>query len=323
MKYSKFAWRLRGRIGLLQPSIGPCEFAVCAAFAVLLAPQKAFCDEPAPAIPVPSTAAAPIVPVTTPAPVPIAPQPAPTVVVQEKPITNKALPVSEATATPTDHELVVGAIGLGYIGSYRVPLPMAIPVGRGDQAGMSPNDSMNIRQLLVPALGVRKWFSKRRGFEAGLGLSLSAGGTSAKFGSTTATVDKESIFAMSVHAGVPIMVLDTRHMAFLLVPEATLSFATSNISAEYTENAPPDAKMRGGAIDAGVRAGAEVHFGFMGLPRLTLQAGVALYVTAQWASATVSNQSLTDTSVSIGFGSVGNPWDIFTGVANLSARYYF
>jgi len=188
---------------------------------------------------------------------------------------------------------------------------------------MFPNDKMNIRQLLVPTLGLRKWFSKRRGFEAGLGLSLSAGGTSAILGKASTTVDRESVFAMSVHAGVPLMLVDTRHMAFLLVPEATLSFATSNISAEFKENAPPDAKMRGIGVDAGLRAGAEVHFGFMGLPRLTLQAGVGIYLTAQWASATVSNQWLSDTSVSLGFGSAGNPWDIFSGVANMSARYYF
>jgi len=305
------------------------QFALGAAFVVLLEPHLAFGDEPAPTIPVPppsattAQTAAPIPPGPIPAPIPIAPQSAAPAVAQEKPITKAPLPVSETPATPTDHELVVGAIGIGYIGSFRVPLPIAVPVGRSDQAGMFPNDSMNIRQLLVPTLGLRKWFSKRRGFEAGLGLSFSAGGTSAELGSTTSTVDKESIFAMSVHAGVPIMVVDTRHMAFLLVPEATLSFATSNITAEFKENAPPDAKMRGGAIDAGVRAGAEVHFGFMGLPRLTLQAGVALYVTAQWASATVSNQSLSDQSISIGFGSAGNPWDIFSGVANLSARYYF
>jgi hypothetical protein len=234
-----------------------------------------------------------------------------------------AAPASDDSATPTDHELVVGAMGLGYIGSYSVPLPIAIPVGRGDQAGLFPNDSMNIRQILVPTLGVRKWFSKRRGFEAGVGLSLSAGGRSAELGAATATINKESIFAISAHAGVPLMVLDTRHMAFLIVPEATVSFATSNISAEFKENAPPDARMRGGAINAGLRAGAEVHFGFIGLPRLSLQAGVGIYVTAQWASATVSNQSLTDSSVTIGFGSAGNPWDIFSGVANLSARYYF
>ena len=329
MKYSRFAWRLRGRIGLPQNTIGPRPLALCAAFVALLEPYQAFGDEPAPTIPVtptaplPAQAAPPIPPTIIPAPVPVAPLSAPAVSGPERPMTNKTSLASEASTTPTDHELVVGSIGIGYIGSFRVPLPIAVPVGRGDQAGMFPNDSMNIRQLLVPTLGVRKWFSKRRGFEAGLGLSLSAGGTSAELGSATSTVDKESVFAMSVHAGVPIMVLDTRHMAFLLVPEATLSFATSNISAEFKENAPPDARMRGGAIDAGLRAGAEVHFGFMGLPRLTLQAGVALYVTAQWASATVSNQSLTDRSVSVGFGSAGNPWDIFSGVANLSARYYF
>jgi hypothetical protein len=313
-------------MGLLQRTISARKFAFCAAFSALLAPYEAFGDEPAPtssdptSLP-PAEAAASIPPV--PAPTPVASKSVIAVPAQEKPTVTKASPTSEGSTTPTDHELVIGAIGLGYIGSFRVPLPIAVPVGRGDQAGMFPNDSMNIRQILIPTLGVRKWFSKRRGFEAGVGLSLSAGGTSAELGTATATVDKESIFAISVHAGVPIMILDTRHMAFLLVPEATLSLATSNISAEFEENAPPDAKMRGGALDAGLRAGAELHFGFMGLPRLTLQAGVALYVTAQWASATVSNQSLTDRSVSVGFGSAGNPWDIFSGVANLSARYYF
>jgi hypothetical protein len=323
MTYSRFAWRLRGRIGL------PQRIALCAAFAVLLAPYESFGDEPVPTTladptsPTPTPMGAPIPPVQSPRAVPPASASVTAAPAHDKPMVSNDLPISESSSLPTDHELVVGAIGIGYIGSYRVPLPLAVPVGRGDQAGMSPNDSMNIRQLLVPTLGVRKWFSKRRGFEAGLGLSLSAGGTSAELGAATATVDKESIFAISAHVGVPIMILDTRHMAFLLVPEATLSLASSNISAEFKENAPPDAKMRGGALDAGLRAGAEVHFGFMGLPRLTLQAGVGIYLTAQWASATVSNQSLTDRSVSVGFGSAGNPWDVFSGVANLSARYYF
>lgn len=230
---------------------------------------------------------------------------------------------SNSSSLPTDHEVVIGAWGLGYLGAVQVLLPLANPVGRGDQAGMNPNDKLNLRQIIVPTLGLRKWFSKRRGFEAGLGLSFSSGANLGTYGSTKSTVDKESIFALSVHSAVPITVVDTRHMAFLIAPEARVAFATSNIAAEFEENAPPAAKMRGFTANVGLRAGAELHFGFMGLPRLSLQAGVALYVTAQWASASVANQSLSTYDVSIGMGSAGNPWDIFSGFANLSARYYF
>lgn len=310
-----------------------CQWALGAAMLVSLAPLEARADEnptPAPDVAVaPSATPAPTVAPMPVVPVPAAPLPNPVpVVAQAKPAPVSSVPAvnmdaSSGGSTTTDHEVVVGSIGLGYLGSSRVGLPLALPVGRGDQAGMFPNDKLNIRQILVPTLGLRKWFSKRYGFEAGLGLSLSGGNRSAEYGAATASIDKETVFAMSVRAGVPITVMDTRHMAFMLIPEATLSFATSNISAEFEENAPPDAKMRGFGVDAGLRAGAEVHFGFIGLPRLSLQAGVGLYLTAQWASATVTNQSLTDTSVSLGFGSAGNPWDIFSGVANMSARYYF
>lgn len=230
---------------------------------------------------------------------------------------------SISSALPTDHDVVIGAWGLGYQGSSEVPLPLAIPVGRGDQAGMNPNDKLNLRQVLVPTLGLRKWFSKRRGFDAGLGIALSTGANSATYGSAKSTVDKETIFALSARAGLPFVAVDTRHMAFIVVPEANVAFATSNVAAEFDENAPPDVRLRGFSANLGLRAGAEVHFGFMGLPRLSLQAGVGLYVTAQWASATVSNQSLSTYDVSVGFGSSGDPWNIFTGLANLSARYYF
>lgn len=236
---------------------------------------------------------------------------------QEKPVS------LAASSLPTDHQVVIGAWGLGYTGSVQVPLPLAFPVGRGDQAGMFPNDKLSLRQVLVPTLGLRKWFSKRRGFDAGLGIALSTGANSAIYEKVESTVNKETIFALSARAGVPIVALDTRHMAFLIVPEAQIAFATSNIAAEFEENAPPEAKMRGFSANVGLRAGAEVHFGFMGLPRLSLQAGVGLYATMQWAAATAYNQYLSTYDFSVGMGSVGNPWDIFSGFANLSARYYF
>lgn len=296
----------------------------------MLAPHVSLADEPVPAppadtttpVPAPTPPVAPPPPVMPPpaAPVPPAP-PSKAVAVPDKPMTSE--PAPDANAPTTDHQLVVGTFGLGYVGSHRVPLPSAVPVGRGDQAGMIPNDKLVLQQMLVPMVGMRRWFSKRTAFDAAVGVSVSGGSRGAEYGDTTAALNKSTLFALSVQAGVPITIADTRHMAFMLIPQVTLGFATSDVAAEFLENAPPSAKLRGGAFDAGVRAGAELHFGFIGLPRLSLQAGVGLFLHTEWSSASVSNQSLKDTTVSLGFGSTGNPWDIFSGAANVSARYYF
>lgn len=303
------AWRLHEKTKLQQGLF----MAVVIALGFGSWPATAWADDAQPSV---STNPAPIIPVPTAGQAQAngqnngSPK-------EEKPI------ASISSSLPTDHEVVIGAWGLGYSGMVQVPLPLAVPVGRGDQAGMQPNDKLNLRQVFIPTLGLRKWFSKRRGFDAGLGIALSTGADSATYGSVKSTVDKETMFALSARVGLPIVPVDTRHMAFMVIPEANIGFATSNVAAEFDENAPPDAKLRGFSANFGLRVGAEVHFGFMGLPRLSLQAGVGLYVTAQWASATVSNQSLSTYDVSVGLGSAEDPWDIFTGISNLSARYYF
>lgn len=320
MTYTSITRRRRGRIGLPLQATVVCPLTLGA---ILIVSGEARGADSVPANP--DSAPPPAAPSPSPvvvAPIPAAPQ-STTIAAPAPPVANTAVAEANASKLPTDHEIVVGAMGIGYVGTYRVPLPQAMPTGRGDQAGMIPNDKMNIRQILVPTLGLRKWFSRRYGFEAGLGLAISGGSRDAEYGTTSATVDKAAVFAISGQIGVPILIADTHHMAFVLIPEARFGLATSNANAEFEENHPPPAKLRGGAIDAGLRAGAELHFGFIGLPRLSMQAGVAVYLRAQWASASVSNQSLSDTTVDLNMGSAGNPWDIFSGVANVSARYYF
>jgi hypothetical protein len=233
----------------------------------------------------------------------------------------------QAPATPpkttTDHEGVVGHYGIGFIGLSNLPLADAVPVGRGDQAGVFPNDHLVLQRIPVPTLGLRKWFSPKMAFDAGLGLSITAGDTTAKLGDATATLDKQTVYAFVLHGGLPIVLADTSHMSFFVVPQATLGFATSSVAALYKENGPPPADLYGLRLDAGVRAGAEVYFGFMGLPRLALEAGIGLLFTAEWANATVDNQSVSDTSLGLNNAWFADPWDIFSGSFNTAARYYF
>jgi hypothetical protein len=224
---------------------------------------------------------------------------------------------------PTDHEGVIRHLGVGFLGISELPLPVAEPVGTKDEPGLSPSDRIILRTVSAPALGARFWISRRFGVDAGLGFAYSAGSTSSDLGGTTSDVEKQSTFAFLVHAGAPIVIADLKHMSLLVVPEATFGMARSDVEPIYEENAPPPAELRGGRLDVALRAGAEIHFGFMGLPNLALEAGIGLVFITEWASATVGEQSVSDVATKITTTSFSDPWDIFRGIGNVSARYYF
>jgi hypothetical protein len=158
--------------------------------------------------------------------------------------------------------------------------------------------------------------------DLGLGLGFSAGDTTAAYDEVTASIEKPTVLSFVVHTGIPITIADTRHMTFFVVPQATFGFAGSNVAPQFEQYAPPDASLRGLQVNVGVTAGAELYFGFIGLPRLALQGGIGLFMTAEWANATVGNQSVSDTSVNISPSWGNDPWDILSG-GNVAARYYF
>jgi hypothetical protein len=114
----------------------------------------------------------------------------------------------------------------------------------------------------------------------------------------------------------------TDHFSFQIVPEINFGLASATLELDPT----PDNEVSGFHFDIGARAGAEVHFGFIDIPQLSLQGGVGLSLMMQSVSA--SNPAQTDPAEeskdsTTAFGTTvdGNPWDIFTG--NISALYYF
>jgi hypothetical protein len=85
-------------------------------------------------------------------------------------------------------------------------------------------------------------------------------------------------------------------------------------------------------LQVGARAGAEVFFGFIGIPALSLEGSVGMYVmtrSAKWSRGAytdalgVAQPEITykDSTLLIATSAMNNPWQIFT--SNVAARYYF
>lgn len=207
----------------------------------------------------------------------------------------------------SDHVNMVGHLALGYLGRRTV----FIAAPGGGAADPTPVDA--------PVLGVRYWLNNMLGIDAGLGLSMTGGSITPPGGDET---DKVGSTVFILHGGVPLSLASSGHFSFQIVPEINFGLA----SATQELDPQPDNELSGFHLDIGARAGAEVHFGFIDIPQLSLQAGVGLFYA--YDSVSASNPDGSDPAedsdnktTTFGTSLAGNPWDIFTG--NISALYYF
>jgi hypothetical protein len=204
---------------------------------------------------------------------------------------------------PTDHSQFVGTFAIGFLGFRQ----LSIADGNG---GLTPVDA--------PVIGGRYWLDSGMGIDAGLGFVLASGSSTSEGGGTSTDTDEPQPAAFILHGGLPLALADSQHFVFELVPELNLGFGGNTI-----EGPGGDVILRGFHLDLGARAGAEVHFGFIGIPQLSLQAGIGVALTydrtseEDEAADTVDSRSRTAFGTNVG----GNPWDIFTG--SISALYYF
>ena len=227
-----------------------------------------------------------------------------------------ALPTATAAAPvagTSDHDAVVGHLAVGYLGRTLIPIGVA-----GAPA------------LAAPVVGVRYWIDPMVGLDLGLGLAL--GGTSTDTTTTppgtTATLSGPKPTAFVLHAGVPLALASAKHFTFEVIPEANFGYGQQTADAAVGLNGVANVtKQTGVHLDVGARAGAEIHFGFMGLPQLSLQGSVGLrfdYDKLGQDFAPPAPAAAVHTSTSIwGLGTTvyDNPWNIF--VSNVSALYYF
>jgi hypothetical protein len=199
--------------------------------------------------------------------------------------------VAAPAAGGTDHSLVVGHLGFGYLGRP------GVTVGNGGP-GSGP--------VAAPVVGVRYWFNEGMGLDVGLGLGINSG-------SNDPAADPPSAWALVLHGGVPLALASGRHYTFEIIPEANVGFGGGSGAANTN---------KGFLLDLGARAGAEIQFGFIGLPELALQGsiGAMLSVTSQSSTPDGGPKSSASTT-SFGTTVYNSPWGIFTN--SVSALYYF
>jgi hypothetical protein len=214
-----------------------------------------------------------------------------------------AAPQAAAVAGSSDHDAVVGRLAVGYLG--RSGLTIGSDAMGGTQA-----------TIAAPVIGVRYWLSDFMGIDAGLGFATAS--SSAESGDVEADLPGETVFIL--HGGVPLSLASAGHFSFQIVPELNVGFAGR--SDDPDDDGPAEEIKQGGFhLDVGARAGAEIHFGFIGVPQLSLQGNVGLRLNMESTSFEQGMVDVSTSSFGIGTTVGDNPWNIFT--SNVAALYYF
>ncbi|MBK7400961.1 MAG: hypothetical protein IPJ34_33080 [Myxococcales bacterium] len=170
----------------------------------------------------------------------------------------------------------------------------------------------------------------------GLGLTSGSSSTSLNGGEAVST-DDASLLAFGGRIALPVALWVDRHYTVFAGPEIVYAHAGETIPApKPTAGATPlaDTTHEGDRFTLGVRAGAEIQFGFIGLPRLALDASLGIAV--DYASTKSAGSSVTTPTPGVPSGGVfvrkqsrtsvasstsHQPWNIF--ITNVAAVYYF
>lgn len=207
------------------------------------------------------------------------------------------------TAAPggTDHSRFVGTFGIGYLG-FR---SMAVAAPAGGETTVE-----------APVVGLRYWLSSGMGIDAGLGFATGGATTTSDVGGMETETEAPEPLVLILHGGLPLALKASQHFVFQVVPELNFGFATNTV-----EVGMDDADLSGLHFDIGARAGAEIHFGFIDIPELALQAGVGVRLAWDRTKAEVDGDSVTTSRMRFATAVGDNPWNILT--ANVAALYYF
>jgi hypothetical protein len=230
-----------------------------------------------------------------------------------------AAPAPAAAAVPggSDHDAVVGTLGVGFLGRRSMRLG-------NDFDPASPVWPTGSVEIDAPVIGIRYWVHQLVGIDAGFGFFHSSGESTLTAPGGATTNEEAGITAFILHAGVPLSLTSAQHFSFQIVPELNVGFASQTVGPAPGAMEPFDTENKGFHFDIGARAGAEIHFGFMDVPQLSLQGSVGLLFETESFSSTFKSApeqkyeaSHSEIRTTIG----DSPWNIF--LANVAALYYF
>jgi hypothetical protein len=215
----------------------------------------------------------------------------------------------------TDHSRVVGHIGVGYFG--QIPMPLGSGAGGGVPAPL-------VAAIPLELVGVRYWFNDGVGLDVALGLGIQSGSNTAN----GTSVDRPSVFGLGFHVGVPIALYSGKHYTFVIIPQVRFGHESETVKPPVGSPAgTPDTSHTGNHFQIGAAAGGIFHFGFLGIPQLTLDATVGLYADVTGGSTKFpagAGGGTNDTSFSqlaLATSVAHQPWNIF--FTNVAAIYHF
>jgi hypothetical protein len=203
----------------------------------------------------------------------------------------------------SDHDAFVGRFGVGFFGVLTLPIAAC---------GIGPVCAFAADTLPAPTIGARYWLQEDMGVEGAVGLM---------FRSRSLPGLDISEFGFALHGGLPLVFADTGHFAFQVIPQLNIGLATG--SYETLGMVPTTVDVSGLLFEIGARVGAEIHFGFIDIPQLSLQGTLGLMIRHESVSAEPSggvaevSQSVTTIATLVD----APPWAIFTG--GLTAIYYY
>jgi len=246
---------------------------------------------PAPTLAAPAGAAPNAAPAPAPPAPPVATPPA-DVAAPAAPATEHVgpIPTADATPAPSDHDAVVGHIGIEVRRFDPGPMPLSLRPGFGCPAAAADTAEC---QVAMGALAVRYWRSRNLALNAGLAFAAGGG--------RDATTSRDTHLGLGPIVGMTVLLGNWRHLAVSATPE--LAYVWFNPSLGDAGSTTVIALH--GALEA------ELHFGFVGVPALSvgLLAGMAFQY-----------ESVAETRVwSVGVLGGNSVWG---ALSNVFLRYY-
>ncbi len=201
------------------------------------------------------------------------------------------VPTADETPAASDHDAVVGHIGIEARRFAPGPLPLTLQPGVGCPATGAGTAAC---EVTMGAVGVRYWWTRNLAVNGGVALALGGG--------RDGTTGRDTYFGVGPIVGLSLLVGNWRHLAVSANPElAYVWFRPGGTGAG------PDVNMV--ALRAALEA--EVHLGFIGVPALSI--GLLAGMGFQY-------QGAGDTR-SWSVGVLGGD-SIWGALSNLFVRYY-
>ncbi len=228
----------------------------------------------------------------------------------------------EAERGDSDHDSHVGSVALGFFGTRFVAATQPHPT-EGVVLSPEGNATVNIvaDEVTVPLFGLRYWINDTVGAELAFGFNIAGGDETVESPNPDPTLSTStdralpSTRAFSGRLGVPLSVYSATHFNFMITPELAIGYSSSTLEdfEESTTGEALDLQLSGFVFGVGGQLGAELSFGFIDVPQLSIQSAWGVRFESRRRVGRIGDAETVQTETAFGTSWYGDPWDIFTG----------